>query len=85
MPRTECGGVRERHHRLATNGGREDLRHADSKHRRAAGARDHGVLTNILCSLVDLLRRNREPRSVTLAAALAEVVPIWADGEFMVK
>ena len=53
--------VPERHHGLAADQGRENLRHADGERRRAASTRDDGVLAHILGGLIDLLRRNREP------------------------
>ena len=40
--------VPERHHRLAADHARQDVRHADRERRRAAGARQDGVLADVL-------------------------------------
>ena len=64
----------------------EDVRHADGKRRRAAGAREDRCSRRHLARSGSIVRRgDRKPHGGHGGAALAAVVPTRAAGLFMAK
>ena len=78
--------IPERLHRLAAERLREDLRHPDRERRRAAGARQDGVLADVAARSASIISGVIvKPQLEMTWAALAAVVPMTAAGAFIAK
>jgi hypothetical protein len=77
--------VPEGHHGLAAHHLVQDVRHAHGQRRRAAGARDDGVLAHVLGGLDQHVGRDDEAPAGHHRATASGVVPITAAGLFIAK